>query len=180
MKRLGWFHQEAQLPAHPFTVFSLVYPLLFPALVPAHYSHSTCSHGVAQHFCWNECSWNASPPGAGWQTKNEQGDLRAADNFPQSMRRPGWVLWSHLHSSFLYLALVCHRVISGWTKASIPLLVQQIQWHRLNPHLSQPLPLLSHAALIRLLLLWLTKSKFLRHIKKSGTQPSARAQILQQ
>lgn len=69
---------------------------------------------------------------------------------------------------------------SGWTKASVPLLMWQIQWHRHNPHLSQPLPLLSHAALIRLLLLWLTKSRFSRHIKKSGTQPLARAQILQQ
>lgn len=115
MKRLGWFHQEAQLPAHPFTVFSLVYPLPFPALVPAHYSHSTCSHGVAQHFCWNECSWNASPPGAGWQTKNEQGDLRAADSSPRVWE--GQVGCSGAIS--IVLSCIWHLFATGWFLAGL-------------------------------------------------------------
>lgn len=170
----------------PSALFSLAYPLPFPALVPAHYSHSTYSHGIAQYFCWNECSWNASPPGAGWKTRNDEGHLEAADSFPQSKRRPALPGLSVGCSGtiFIVLSYIWHLFatgwFSGWAKASVPLLVQQIRWHRLNPSFSQPLPLLSHAALIRVLLLWLMKWMFLRHIEKSGTQPSARAQILQQ
>lgn len=170
----------------PSAVFSLAYPLPLPALVPGHYSHSTYSHRIGQYFCWNECSLNTSPPGAGWKTRHEQGDLGAAESFPQSTRRsalPGLSVGCSGTISIV-LSCICHLFatgwFSGWAKASVPLLVQQIRWHRLNPHFSQPLALLSHAALIRVLLLWLTKSMFFRHIEKSGTQPSARAQILQQ
>lgn len=186
MMRLGWFHQEAQCQPTPSVMFSLAYPLPFPALVPAHYSHSTYSHGIAQYCCWNESSSNASLSGAGWQTENEQEDLGAADSFPQSRRRPGLPDLCVGCSGTISVALSCiwHLFALGWfsdwAKASVPLLVPQFQWHRLNPCFSQPLLLLSHAALIRVLLLWLTKLMFSRHIRKSGTQPSARAQILQQ
>lgn len=111
----------------PSAVFSLAYPLPLPALVPGHYSHSTYSHRIGQYFCWNECSWNTSPPGAGWKTRNEQGDLGAAESFPQSTRRsalPGLSVGCSGTISIV-LSYICHLFatgwFSGWAKASVPL-----------------------------------------------------------
>lgn len=66
---------------------------------------------IAQYFCWNECSWNASP-GAGWQTKNEQGSLGAADSFSQSTRRPG--LPGCPGTTSVVLSYTWHLFAAGW------------------------------------------------------------------